>query len=253
MTTKLRAFVGGPILVAGLWFLTAVSAAPPAVSQGSYKKAAEVDLSFLNKRLEELVAAEEVKDAQRKPALMAAMLLAAYGEASGDAALKADALKVAEALAKKDVKAAAGLAKKLVLKPGTPGKGDLPKLDHKAFDLEMVMQPFRAGKTGGMNIQNDIKDLLKNEGKIEAAAMEVLATRTAILGDYMLGMPNDKATANQANKDKWAKWSKETTELSKQLADEASKGKTANVKNMAGLLKKLDAKCSDCHSEFRLD
>ena len=87
--------------------------------------------------------------------------------------------------------------------------------------------------------------------KIDAGAIELLATRTVILGEYMAHFPNIAANKNDATKAKWKQWSKETLDLSKQLVEESSKGKKASEAQLLGLLKKLNANCSACHKEFR--
>ena len=253
MTNKLRVFAGATVLAAGLWFLSGAAAAPT-LPTDSYKKAAAADLAFLNKRLDELAEMEKPKDGVRKPALTAAVMLSVYGDILGDPALKADALKVAEALMKKDIKGAAALAKTLAVKPGAAaGAGGLPKLNK--FDLELVMNPFRAGKAGGMNIEKDIRDMLAKESplKVDPAAVEILATRTAVLGEFGLHFPNDAASTPPANKAQWDKWMKEMVDVSKQLAEEGGKGAGADEKKILGLVSKLNAKCSDCHAKFRTD
>src|SRR5205809_1086132 len=73
-------------------------------------------------------AAAAPKDGMVKPAIGTAMLLTVYADALGDAALKADAIKVAEAVIAKDYNGANEIAKKMAVKPGAAaGKGDLPK------------------------------------------------------------------------------------------------------------------------------
>lgn len=261
MTTQLRLLAGLTALVAGLWFLSAVAAAPPDIKSDSYKKAAEADIRFLKTRLGDLAAlgGDKAKDGQLKPALTTAMMLAVYGDVLGDATLKGDALKIAQALAKKGVtgnelKAPADMAAKLTVRPGTPGgKGEMPKMTR--FGLEEIMDTFRTEKVGGLNLQNDIRDLVKAKAptKPDPAAVEILATRTAVLLEYAAPLPNDKASTSAANKALWEKWMKESVETSKQLADEAAKGKSADEKTMVKLLQKLDARCNDCHTKFRDD
>jgi len=66
-------------------------------------------------------------------------------------------------------------------------------------------------------------------------------------------MPNDKADVNKANLEQWKKYSQELIDLSRQLAEEAAKGKSANGNAMASLLSKINNKCTDCHNKFRDD
>lgn len=260
MTTPLRTLSGAAVLAAGLWLLSAADAAPPTFKSDSYKKAAEADIAFLQKRLNDLAAAEEPKDGQRKPAITAAMTLAAYAEALGDANLKADALKLAQAVIDKKVKDAAEMAKKLSVKPGTPSKGDLPKL--KGFDVELAMNAFRNAKTGGLNLERDIKDMITDKADakkpVVPAEVEVLAVRSGLMMAYAADMHYDGKypsglAVSPATKAEWTKWMRESVDLTREIADEAAKGEKANVATIVAALKKLDAKCYECHNKYRFE
>jgi hypothetical protein len=253
-----RILVGCAALAACLGALTTATADSPEVPKDSYKKTADTDLKFLQDRLAELVkkdaAGTKPTDGQVKPAIGIALALSAYGDALGDSALKADAIKVAEALAKKDFKGAEGLAKKLAVKPGTPGKpGELPKPFKDDMMLESAMSPFRGSSVGGLNIDKDIKDMTKstNAAKIEPASVELLAVRSSVLSAYGLHSPNEKAKVNATKQALWNKLSTESTDVSKQIVAEASKGKAADEKKLKGLLNKLNGQCTKCHEEFR--
>jgi cytochrome c556 len=258
VTIQLRQLSVAAALVVGLWCLAPAGGAPPAFKSDSYKKAAEADIAFLQKRLGELAAAEEPRDGQRKPAITVAMTLAAAAEALGDTALKADALKIADAVMKKDVKAAAELAKKLTIKPGSPGKGELPKLDK--FDVELAMTAFRNTKTGGLNLERDLKDYIsmKDPKPVVPADVELLAVRSALMMEYAADLHYDGKypsglSVTAASKAEWTKWMRESVELSRQIADEASKGAAANTKLLVKQLKALDTKCYECHNKYRFE
>ncbi len=259
MSHPLRTVIGSAALAAGMWAITATARADaPDLPKESYKKAADADLKFLQDRVADLVKkGTAAKDGFVKPAVGVALLLAAYGDALGDAALKGDALKVAEALAKKDFKAADDLAKGLAVKPGAAGKpGALPKPSFKDdVLLDAVMNPFRGTAGGGLNIDKDLKDLTKNTSpaKIDPAAVEILGVRSAVLNGYGLHAPNDKAKVNDAGKKQWEDWSNKSIDLSKQIAAEAGKGKGADEKKLKTLLTNLSARCADCHNKFRDD
>jgi|SRR5579883_1265340 len=258
VTHPLRTFVGCAALAVGMWAITSPATADtPALPANSYKKAAEADLKFLQTRLADLAkkkaAGEKLLQGQIKPALGVSLLLTAYGEALGDATLKADSLKIAEAIEKGDFKTADELAKKLTVKPGTPGKlGPLPKPFKTELMLESVMSPFRGSSVGGMNIERDIRDMSKAKGaKIDPAEVEILAVRSSVINAYAAHAPNDKASVNAANKKLWEKWAMEATDTSNQLAAEAAKGAKADEKKLKTLLSNLNARCSDCHEKFR--
>jgi hypothetical protein len=253
VTTQLRLLAGGIALVAGLWLLTGADAAPPQLSKDTYKKAAEADIAQLQKHL--ATCDGDAKEAKRygPTAKSLAMILAEYGEATGDKALKDQAIKVGEAIAAKNFKGALDLGKELTAKSSATAlpPGGLAKLNK--YSLEEVMSPFRGGTVGGLNIEKDIRSLRDGKMAVNAANVEVLAARTGVLMDYASVMPNDKATTNKANTDKWAKYCKDSIDITKKLADEAAKGKKADDKEIIKLIKSLDAKCVDCHKDFRDD
>src|SRR5205085_2749178 len=125
------------------------------------------------------------------------------GDRLGDAALTADADKIAAAIGKKDFKGASDIAKKLAVKPGAAaGMGKLPKPFKDDAMLEYAMSPFRNKGVGGMNLQQDIPDWTKNKEprKIEPAELEMVAVRSAIINEFGLHYPNQKAAVNAANK-----------------------------------------------------
>ena len=262
MSHPLRTLVGCAALAAGLWVITAAGAADPAapeLSQASVKKAADADLKFLQERLADLAkkqaAGGKLLDGQIKPALGVALLLAAYADPLGDANLKADATKVAEAIQKKDFKAADELAKKLAVKPGAAGKfGALPKPFKDEVMLEAVMSPFRGGGVGGLNIDRDIKDMTKNMNpmKIDPAHVEVLAVRSTVINSFATHHLNQKASTNAANQQAWGRLSKDSIDFSKQLAAEAAKAKPEE-KKLKTLMSSLIGRCNECHEKFRDD
>lgn len=261
MIHPLRTLVGCAALAVGAWALTSTAYADtPDLPVDSYKKAAEADLKFLQTRLGELAKKEaegaKLLDGQVKPALGVALLLTAYAEVLGDGALKTDAVKVAEAIVKKDFKGANELGKKLAIKSGKGKVGPLQKpLKSDEAMLAAVMSPFRGGSVGGLNIDRDIKDMTKtmNPTKIDPAAVEILAVRSAVINAYGHNHPNEKAAVKADNKKKWEKWSTESTDLSKQIAVEAAKGAKADEKKLKTMLATLNARCTDCHNAFRDD
>jgi cytochrome c556 len=256
VTTQLRLLAGGSALVAGLLCLSSAPAAPD-LPKEAYKKVIQADITQLQKQLDHIVSnlTENPKEANRHGPTTrgVAMMLASYAEATGDEQLKTDALKVAEALGKKQWKEGLELAKKLSAKPGdAPLKGGSLHTMHK-FALDEVMSPFRGGTVGGMNIEKDIRALRDKKGPVDPAAVELLAARVNVLSDFATHFPNDKATVNKAKTDEWVKLCKDSMELSKKLAAEAGKGKSASSAEIHKLVTAIDAKCVSCHKEFRDD
>jgi hypothetical protein len=258
----LRTLVGCAALAAGLWAITAAATAGdvPELPAASYKKAADADLKFLQTRLADLAktqaAGGKLLDGQVKPALGASLMLAVYGDALGDNALKTDVVKVAEAIVKKDFKGANEMAQKLSVKPGGGKPGALSKPFKDEIMLAAVMSPFRGGTVGGLNIDRDIKDMTKAMGatKIDPATVEILAVRSAVITAYGLHVPNDKGKVNDVNKKKWEKYSTDSIDFSKQVAIEAAKGVgKADEKKLKTLLSNLNGRCTACHNDFRDD
>lgn len=253
MTTQLRVLAGATALVAGLWFLTDAGAAPT-LPKDTYKKVIEADIGTLQKYIE--ICDSDPKEAKRHgPTVRSlSMMLAAYAEATGDAALRDEALNIAKLLStkEKDWKKAGEMAAKLKAKPGAmPLKPSNVHAMHK-FALDEVMSPFRGGTVGGMNIEKDIRALRDKKGA-DPAAVELLAARTAIISDFAVHFPNDKAMVDKKKTDQWIKLSKDATELSQKLAEEAAKGKKASEAEIYRLAGLLDAKCVNCHKDFRDD
>ena len=210
MTTQFRILTGGTALAAGLWFLTAASAAPTTMAKDSYRKAAEADIAQIQKYL--AICEMDPKDAKRYGPTAKAMaaVLAVYGEALGDAELKKQALKVIDAIAAKNYSGALTASKSLAVKPGT---GPLPPGGTSVAGkvvLDEVMSPFRVAKVGGYNIEKDIRDLRDGKIPIKPADVEVLAARTAVILEFASTMPNDKAKVNKASTDEWTKLSKDS-------------------------------------------
>jgi hypothetical protein len=256
VTTQIRLLTCGTTLLVGLWFLSAEPGAPD-LPKDTYKKVVEADIAQLQKHLDHIVSnlADSPKEANRHgPTTRGlAMMLASYGEATGDEGLKADSLKIAEVLGKKQWKEAAELAKKLTAKSGGASlkSGNLHTM-HK-FGLDEVMSPFRGGTVGGMNIEKDIRALRDKKVPVDPAAVELLAARVGVLSDFAIHFPNDKAAVNKAKTDQWIKLCKDTVDLSKKLATEAGKGKGANQSEVIKLVTAIDAKCVLCHKDFRDD
>ncbi len=110
------------------------------------------------------------------------------------------------------------------MKPGKAGKlGTLPKPFKEDLMLTAAMSPFRGSAVGGLDIEKDIKGMIKssNPAKIDPAAVEVLAVRSAIANTYGLHNPNDKAKTNAAEQKQWEKFAKESIDLSNEIATEA--------------------------------
>jgi hypothetical protein len=273
VTYQFRLAVCGTALVIGLSYFAGVFAAAPSLPKETQKRQADADIAMVKQQLKFI--AENPKEFNAKAAAWTvktlAFTLAMNAEAAGDAALRDHALKVAEASVKlsetvkarptmRDEKAVlaaaketAALADKMTFKPGSAplAAAKAFKMDKYEFDLWQVMTPFRPGDRGGTNIEKDIRDMVKKDNplKIDPAHVEILAARTASIGNFILEYPNDKAKVKGA-----AEWKQLTTDMmriSEQLAAEAGKGATADEKKLLTMIDALNGKCYKCHSEFR--
>ncbi|HEY1187880.1 MAG TPA: hypothetical protein VGE74_09495 [Gemmata sp.] len=269
MTNPLRTVVGCAALVAALWLVSSPAPAPagtPDLPVDSYKKAADADLKFLQKRLDDLAKSDEPSLRSAKPAVAVTLLIAAYADALGDANLKTEVLKIGEAVHAKKYKDADALAKKLTVKAGK-GKtgGGLPKLDsfEKAKDKDVTYLPTTMKLfsnavvlrlPSGMNIEKDLKDWTAKGSttKLDPAAVELLAVRSAVLNEYALHNPNEKARSKPENEKEWKKFSQEAVDLSKELIAESTK-KSPDPKVLRAKLTSLEATCTNCHGKYRFD
>ena len=280
MTHLFRLAVCATALVAGLWFFSGAAAAPPELPKATYKKVIEADIALMKQQLDWIE--KNWDDANAKAAARTvktvAVMLVTNAETTGDAALRDQALKIAESTGKladavkprpamrvekavkDEAKALAALAAKLEFKPGAAPLKPTEPHKMKDFDLEHVMTPFRpgmdpdGGNRGGANIEKDIRDMVAKDRpplKVDPAAVEILAARTALIGEFAIHYPNEKAKVNAANTKEWNELSKATIELSQKIAAEAGKGKGANDKEIVKMLDQLNGKCYKCHSVYR--
>lgn len=240
MKSQIRMTCGSAL--AGLCVWAAASAAPVDLPKDSAKAATAADIEALQKKLEAITAAPEKSKGAIRTAKGLVLTLGAYG----DEAIQGQAAKVLLALDKKDYAGAAEAAKGL---KAPKADAEAWKAIDKKYDLEDVMSQFRLAKSGGMNIEKDIRDGYKS-GNIDPKLAELVGARSAGLAVYTEKMPNDKAMTNPAMKTKWEKFSKDMAAAGKELAEEAGKPK-ADAKKLTAILKKLDASCSNCHNDFR--
>jgi len=252
MMRCLRVWLGvvmGAMVAGGM----SIWAAPPQLSRATYERLVAADMAQLQSSIAKCQ--ESAAEARRNlpTARAVAMLLALEAEVLGDANLQQQALQIAETLNKKDFAAAEKLAKTLKANPSSAPLATKPLHKMHDFHLEEVMSPYRLARSGGLNIEKDIRDGSKKGAKLDPAAVEILAARTALLNTYTMHMPNDKAEVSKANLDQWKKYSQDLIDLSRQLVEEAVKGRSASETTMISLLGRINNKCSDCHSKFRDD
>lgn len=241
------------LLAAVLLAVPATDAAPVEVKpipEAVAAKTMAADIAFLQKGLSAGMPPKNAVDP-----LKAVAMLIAYNAQAGMKGDKADhmagvrdqALKVAEAMAKKDYPAAKAAAEGLAdAKGGNPKPLDLPTL-HK-FDLAEVMSAFKLTRAGGLNLEKDIQNMSKRGADAEAAG--VIGARVAAIGVYSKALP-PAGVVGDAKKKQWDEWNDEMATLGQALAAEAAKGTQADKAVMQKKLSAIDLNCTACHNVFR--
>ncbi len=229
--------------LAGFCVWAAATAAPLDLPKESAKAATAADVADLQKKLETIAANPEKSKGAIRTAKGLVLTIGVYG----DEATQGQAAKVLLALDKKDYAGAAEAAKGLTSPKADPAA---VKAIAGKFDLEDVMSQFRLAKSGGNNIEKDLREGIKG-GSIDPKAAELIGARSAALSTYTEKMPNDKAKNNLAMTKRWEDLSKSMGGAGKDLAEEGGKGAKADAKKLVTLMKKLDAACTNCHNDFR--
>jgi hypothetical protein len=238
VTHRSRLFAGAALL-AGFGFAAAPTAAPADLPKDALKLSVPADVAALQKKLEELAATPKPGTARTARALALILIDTA------DEPTKAAAAKVFAGIDLKKKDFAAGIdAGKGLANPA--GKFD-PKSIEGKYDLHEVMQPFALTRSGGLNIEKDIRDYIK-AGKVESKDAIQIGARVAALATYTTKLPTDKAMTNPTMKAKWERWAGDMAKAGKELCETAGKN---DAKAMLAALKKLDASCSNCHNDFR--
>ena len=240
MTPRSRMFVCAALAVA-FGVVVARNATSADLSKDAAKAAVAADVATLQKQLAELEGSQKKNLAVGGRSI--ALLLMNYG----DDATKAQAAKVYAGLKLKEKDYKAGIeAVKALSSPPAGGKFD-PKAIEGTFELHDVMHAFSMSKSGGLNMEKDIRDLTK-AGKVDAKDAIVLGARVAAIADYTLKLPNEKATTNASMKTKWERWTKDMGSAGTGLAQAGEKN---DAKGMLVQLKKMGDSCSNCHNDFR--
>jgi cytochrome c556 len=76
--------------------------------------------------------------------------------------------------------------------------------------------------------------------------------RSAVINEYALHYPNEKARSKPDNEKEWKKLSQESIDLSREIAAEAGKPKP-DLKMLRTKLTALEAACTNCHGKYRFD
>jgi hypothetical protein len=222
----------------------------PALPEGTAAKVIEADMAHLTKLFELAKTKKKLEGRVKSTAL----LIAAHAQSGLDgkdgakmAGLRDQAVKVAEAAAKRDLAAAETAAKALGTTTGTAGKPmDLSKTAR--LDLHDIMDLFGGAGGGGMNLEKDIR---AGKKEVTAANAEIIGARVIALADYTLNLPPD--FGGKKTPELWKKWSLEMKQIATDVTVEAAKGPKADLAKLKKLMSGLDGNCTNCHNVFRED
>jgi hypothetical protein len=157
------------------------------------------------------------------------------------AGVRDQAVKVAAALGKADPDwdAAAKDAAAMGTATGDPKK--VVKLhEQNEFDVHDLMTVFKPKNRGGRGLEDDTIKFAKSVTDAKAAGEA--ANLVALIGQYSELMPPD------ANKDKWAGYSKDMVKAGAEAAEAAAKGDKATIVKK---FQAVDQNCKNCHNVFR--
>jgi hypothetical protein len=240
---KIRLFAAVAGITSAMWLTaTAADKVPTAVAD----KVIESDLAYLKKQLEKEPEKRAIPTIKATAIMLAAVADEGIKGPNADkmASLRAGALEIAEAVAKKDFAAA-----KTALTNVKTAKGDKKEIDlskQAKINLDEVMSTFRKGTVGGRNIEADIKDQIKNLKDNNIAAR--VGAHTSVLGTLTEKLPPPNTTGDKLKA--WQDISKQMKQAGLDLAEEASKS-DADKKKVVSALMKLEKTCVDCHKIFR--
>lgn len=255
VNTLMRRLAGAAGLAAlcGTVTVAAGPAAEPALPPATAAKAIDADTAHLTK-LFDLSKSKKKLDGRIRATAMVIATYAQNGMTGPDAAKMAavrnQALKVAEAVTKKDMAAAKAAADGLkdVKADGSADTKPLKLAGMHKLDISDVMHLFGGSAAGGMNLEKDIQSIAKGGAKDPAAA-ELIGARAAALADLYIEL-KPAFDAKKTEKD-WNAWSAEAKKEAVDLATEAAKGAKADKGKLKGFAAKLDATCTNCHNTFR--
>ncbi len=248
LKTTQRLFAAA-VAALGALLISPTTAKDP-LPEGTNAKVIAADIEYLKGGFEEPPTRAGTLAALKSGAMLLA-LSAQNGldgpDADKMAAVRAQALKVAEAIAAKNTADAVAAVKGL----DAPKGGDKTpmKLHEQAkFDLAELMGAYRSSKAGSLNIEADLKAAAKGTKGVDV--VEVQAARVALIAQYSLDMPPAGAESG-AKRKQWDDLAKESMTLGLETAAEAAKGAKADAEKLKKLLGSVSANCSACHSKFR--
>jgi hypothetical protein len=245
LTRRASALAGAAACV---WLAVPTTAADPLPADLSAQVIAG-DIDYLQKAL------AKTPEKRALPTIKAGALILAYhaqanlGGAKGDemAALRDQAVKVAEAVAKKDYAAAKTLAEGLKSAKGGEKK-EVALHTLAKIDIAEIMSTFRKSTVGGRNYEDDLKTMAK-KGVTDVKLAGRVAGAAYAISDFAAKLP--PTGLNDAKMKQWNDFVKDMAAVGKDFAAEAGKGDGADKKKLGAIAQKMDKNCVDCHAVFK--
>ena len=207
------------------------------------------DIEYLQKAL------AKTPEKRALPTIKAGALILALHAQSNLSGAKADemaglrdqAVKVAEAVAKKDFAAAKTLAEGLKSAKGGEKK-EVALHTLAKVDITEVMSTFRKSTVGGRNYEDDLKTMAK-KGVTDVALAGRVAGGSHAISEFAAKLP--PTGLNDAKMKQWNDFVKDMAAISKDFAAEAGRGEKSDKKKLGAIAQKLDKNCVDCHAVFK--
>jgi hypothetical protein len=251
-----RRHLGAAVLIAGLLAIAYAPSQAADVPEDVLETLIKQDAAHIGKLLKEPRPEKKIVFIKSNAMMLAAYAQGQLGKGSGSdakyAALRHNALKIAEAGAAKKIKDAIEPAKALTAAGGDTANIDTKPLKlhelHK-FDLHELMAQYKKTAVGGLNIEEDIKNYAKKGGAkpLDAAA---IAARTLTTAEFLDVMEPDEGFNPKKPKKIWEESNEKQKVAAKELLQVAKEPK-ADAKKLQAAFGKLDAACIMCHDTFK--
>src|SRR5262245_53221989 len=241
--------LNGGALMAALILLSGVGSRGderPVIPNSAAAKIIEED----SKEVQKVLTANKILARDRRRALVSTIVIAAAANENAKdprmAAVRDQAIKVLDALAKDDSDTAKDAALELTkVNPADTGAArnlELQKYfrDGEDYDRDTLMQLFKSTRVGGLGIET----MIQKYAKAAPPAKEMDNIMAALYRVLILTEVIDKV----APEGKAAKWGGYSKALKEALADATTKKKPDDVKTA---LNRIDGACAACHAEFK--
>ena len=178
-----------------------------------------------------------------------AMILAQEAQMTGDVKLRDQAIKVAEAVDKKDFATAKTAADALAVGESSDSITPIDLSKTANIDLANIMSVFSLERVGGLEIEKNIRVYSKTP--TDKKAIQAVAQNCVAIGEYTKHLPTTEVAGSADNKKAWDKLTADMIAISKEIGTEAAKGADASDEMLVKKFLDLDDTCYNCHEKFR--